>query len=149
LERIRASSPSFFERIVIDLLVGLGYGGSSKDAARVIGRSGDEGIDGVIKEDRLGLDTIYVQAKQWANPVGRPEIQKFVGALSGKRAKKGIFITSSSYTREAIDYAGTIEMKVILIDGMLLSQYMMESNVGVSVKDTYYVKQIDSDFFEE
>jgi restriction system protein len=117
LEAVKKSSPSFFERIVVDLLVQMGYGGSRKDAGEAVGRTGDEGIDGIIKEDRLGLDIIYIQAKRWEGIVGRPEIQKFVGALQGKRAKRGIFLTTSSFTKEAIDYTSSIDIKVILIDG--------------------------------
>jgi len=117
LQHIKSSSPSLFEKIVIELLVKMGYGGSRQDAGRAIGKSGDEGIDGIIKEDRLGLDIIYIQAKRWDNTVGRPEIQKFAGALQGQRARKGIFITTASFSREAVDYASRIENKIVLIDG--------------------------------
>lgn len=149
LSRILGCSPAFFERLVVELLVKMGYGGSRQDAGERIGKSGDGGIDGIIKEDRLGLDTIYVQAKRWQGVVGRPEIQKFVGALQGQRAKKGVFITTSSYTAEAIDYASRIDTKVVLIDGKLLANLMMDFDVGVSVAATYMVKRIDSDYFEE
>jgi len=149
LSRILSCSPTFFERLVVELLVKMGYGGSRRDAGERIGQSGDGGIDGIIKEDRLGLDTIYIQAKRWQGSVGRPEIQKFVGALQGQRAKKGVFITTSSYTAEAIDYASRIDTKVVLIDGKLLANLMMDFDVGVSVSASYIVKRIDSDYFEE
>lgn len=149
LSRILACSPTFFERLVVELLVKMGYGGSRRDAGERIGQSGDGGIDGIIKEDRLGLDTIYIQAKRWQGSVGRPEIQKFVGALQGQRAKKGVFITTSSDTAEAIDYASRIDTKVVLIDGQLLANLMMDFDVGVSVSASYIVKRIDSDYFEE
>jgi restriction system protein len=142
-------TPAFFERLVVDLLVKMGYGGSIKDAGRAIGRTGDEGIDGVIKEDRLGLDIIYVQAKRWqpGNVVGRPEIQKFVGALAGQGAKKGIFITTSSFTKDALDYAPRNETKIVLIDGDELAQLMIDYEMGVSTINRYAVKRIDSDYF--
>jgi restriction system protein len=148
LEQVKSSSPAFFERIVIDLLVKMGYGGSRRDAGRAIGKSGDGGIDGIIKEDKLGLDVIYVQAKRWEGSVGRPEIQKFAGALQGHRANKGVFITTSSYTREAKDYSGMINTKIILIDGIELTSLMIDHNVGVSVVGAYEVKKIDTDYFE-
>ena len=149
LQQIKSSSPSLFEKIVIELLVKMGYGGSRQDAGRAIGKSGDEGIDGIIKEDRLGLDIIYIQAKRWENTVGRPEIQKFAGALQGQRARKGIFITTASFSREAVDYASRIENKIVLIDGERLAQLMIDHNLGVSPMATYEVKRIDSDFFAE
>jgi restriction system protein len=149
LVRVLACSPAFFERLVVELLVKMGYGGSRQDAGERIGRSGDGGIDGIIKEDRLGLDTIYIQAKRWQGNVGRPEIQKFVGALQGQRARKGVFITTSSYTNDATDYASRIDTKVVLIDGQLLANLMMDFDVGVSVAATYMVKRIDSDYFDE
>lgn len=149
LSRILSCSPTFFERLVVELLVKMGYGGSRRDAGERIGQSGDGGVDGIIKEDRLGLDTIYIQAKRWQGSVGRPEIQKFVGALQGQRAKKGVFITTSTYTSEAIDYASRIDTKVVLIDGQLLANLMMDFDVGVSVSASYIVKRIDSDYFEE
>ena len=148
LEQIKAASPSFFERLVIDLLVKMGYGGSRQDAGRAIGRSGDEGIDGIINEDKLGLDVIYVQAKRWDATVGRPEIQKFAGALQGQRARKGIFITTSSFSREAEEYAAHIDSKIILIDGERLAALMVDHNVGVSTVGVYELKKIDSDYFE-
>lgn len=149
LQQIKSSSPSLFEKIVIELLVKMGYGGSRQDAGRAIGKSGDEGIDGIIKEDRLGLDIIYIQAKRWENTVGRPEIQKFAGALQGQRARKGIFITTASFSREALDYASRIENKIVLIDGERLAQLMIDHNLGVSPMATYEVKRIDSDYFAE
>ena len=149
LAEVKRASPSFFEHLVIDLLVRMGYGGSHEDAARPVGRSGDEGIDGIINEDRLGLDVIYLQAKRWENPVGRPEIQKFVGALLGRRSKKGIFITTSVFTKEAVEYARSIDSKVVLIDGARLAQLMFDFDIGVSTQDTYVTKRIDTDYFPE
>ena len=148
LEQVKASPPSFFERVVIDLLIKMGYGGSRHDAGRAIGRSGDEGIDGIIKEDKLGLDTIYVQAKRWKDVVGRPEIQKFAGALQGQRAKKGIFITTSYFSREAEEYVAAIDSKIILIDGEQLATLMVDHDVGVSIVGQYVLKKIDADYFE-
>jgi len=147
INRIKQCSPSFFEKLVIDLLVKMGYGGSKQEAAQVIGKSGDEGIDGIIKEDKLGLDVIYVQAKRWENVVGRPEIQKFVGALAGQKANKGIFITTSYFTKDAEEYAKGLSTKLILIDGKKLTDLMIEYNVGVSIIDTIQIKKIDSDYF--
>jgi restriction system protein len=149
LSRILSCSPRFFEDLVVELLVAMGYGGSRRDAGERVGQSGDGGIDGIIKEDRLGLDTIYIQAKRWQGNVGRPEIQKFVGALQGQRARKGVFITTSAFTADAIDYASRIDTKVVLIDGQHLANLMMDFDVGVSVAATYAVKRIDSDYFEE
>lgn len=149
LSRILACSPTFFEQLVVELLVKMGYGGSRRDAGERIGQTGDGGIDGIIKEDRLGLDTIFIQAKRWQGSVGRPEIQKFVGALQGQRAKKGVFITTSSYTTEAADYATRIDTKVVLIDGKQLASLMIDFEVGVAPAATYVVKRIDSDYFEE
>ena len=149
LARILACSPTFFERLVVELLVKMGYGGSRRDAGERIGQSGDDGIDGIIKEDRLGLDTIYIQAKRWQGSVGRPEIQKFVGALQGQRARKGVFITTSAFTSDAIEYASRIDTKVVLIDGQQLATLMIDFDVAVSVAASYMVKRIDSDYFEE
>ncbi len=149
LERIKTNSPSFFENSVIDLMVAMGYGGSRVDAGKSVGQSGDEGIDGIIKEDRLGLDVIYLQAKRWDGSVGRPEIQKFVGALHGKRAKKGVFITTGRFSGEAYDYVKNIDPKVILIDGRDLANYMIDFNLGASKAVTYEIKRIDSDYFTE
>jgi restriction system protein len=149
IQQIMACSPAFFERLVIDLLVRMGYGGSRKDAGQAIGRGGDGGIDGIIKEDRLGLDVIYIQAKRWEGSVGRPEIQKFVGALQGQRARKGIFITTSAFTSDALNYASMIENKVVLIDGERLAKLMIDNNVAVSSIESYEIKKVDSDYFVE
>ena len=149
LARILICSPIFFEQLVVELLVKMGYGGSRRDAGERVGQTSDGGIDGIIKEDRLGLDTIFIQAKRWQSSVGRPEIQKFVGALQGQRARKGVFITTSHYTSEAIDYASRIDTKVVLIDGRQLSALMIDFDVGVSVSASYVIKRIDSDYFEE
>ena len=148
LDEVRKVSPSFFERLVVQLLLAMGYGGGIGEAARVVGRSGDGGIDGVINEDKLGLDVVYVQAKKWDQPVGRPEIQRFVGALHGRRARKGVFIATSSFTREAQDYAAHLDPKVVLVDGEALTRLMVEYDVGVKEKAVYRVKAIDLDFFE-
>ena len=149
LSSVRDSSPSFFERLVVDLLVKMGYGGNRQDAGRALGKSGDGGIDGIINEDQLGLDVIYIQAKRWEGVVGRPEIQKFAGALQGQRARKGVFITTSGFTKEALEYASLIESKIILINGEKLASLMAEHNVGVAVVGKYEVKKIDSDYFDE
>lgn len=149
LSQIMASPPDFLERVVVDLVVRMGYGGSRRDAGAALGRSGDEGIDGIIKEDPLGLDIIYLQAKRWEGSVGRPEIQKFAGALQGQRARKGIFITTSTFTAEALEYATRIETKIILIDGARLSKLMFDHGVGVATASTYEVKRIDSDYFAD
>lgn len=151
INRVMTLSPAFYERLVVELLVKMGYGGSIKDAGRAIGKSGDEGIDGTIKEDKLGLDIIYIQAKRWqpGNVVGRPELQKFVGALAGQGAKKGIFITTSSFTRDALEYVPRNETKIVLIDGEQLAQFMIDYNLGVSSVNSYEVKRIDGDYFDE
>jgi restriction system protein len=148
LEAVKTAPPAFFEQLVIDLLVRMGYGGSRTDAARAVGRTGDGGIDGVIDEDRLGLDVIYVQAKRWDSAVGRPEIQRFAGALQGQRARKGIFITTSNFTKDAEEYARHIESRIILVDGRRLSRLMFDFDVGATPRSTYTVKQLDSDYFE-
>lgn len=148
LSSVKDATPSFFERLVVDLLVKMGYGGNRQDAGKALGKSGDEGIDGIINEDRLGLDVIYIQAKRWEGTVGRPEIQKFAGALQGQRARKGVFITTLSFTNEAKEYASLIESKIILIDGEHLSRLMVEHNVGVSTVGQYEVKKLDSDYFD-
>lgn len=150
LARVKACSPDFFERLVVRLLTAMGYGGSLADAGKAIGKSGDGGIDGVIKEDKLGLDLLFIQAKKWDNTtVGRPEIQKFVGALYGRKAKKGIFITTSTFSKEARDYADGLDSRVILIDGTQLTELMFDHGIGVSTANSYVVKRIDSDFFED
>ena len=147
LTNVKSCSPAFFERMVVELLVAMGYGGSRKDAGEAIGQSGDEGIDGIIKEDRLGLDIIYIQAKRWSGTVGRPEIQKFAGALMGKGAKKGISITTSSFTKEAMEYARIIDTRIILIDGEQMANLMIDFGVGVTTVNTYEIKKIDTDYF--
>lgn len=151
LNKVVEMSPAFFERLVVELLVKMGYGGSISDAGRAIGKSGDEGIDGTIKEDKLGLDIIYIQAKRWkpGNVVGRPELHKFVGALAGQGAKKGIFITTSSFTKEANDYTPKNETKIVLIDGERLTQLMIDYNIGCTTQQVYEVKRMDSDYFGE
>lgn len=148
LNQVKAASPAFFERLVIDVLVAMGYGGTRQDAGRAIGRSGDGGIDGIIKEDRLGLDVIYVQAKRWESTVGRPEIQKFAGALQGQRASKGVFITTSNFSREAHEYVATISSKIILLDGETLAKLMVDHDVGVTPVGMYELKKVDTDYFE-
>lgn len=149
LTRIKQSSPAFFENLVVELLVKMGYGGSIKDAGKSIGRSGDEGIDGIIKEDKLGLDVIYIQAKRWEGGIGRPEIQKFVGALAGQGAKKGVFITTSKFTKEAKEYHPKNDTKVVLIDGEELAELMIEHNLAVSTVSTFEIKKIDNDYFDD
>jgi len=149
LERVMKSPPSFFERLVVDLLLRMGYGGSREDAGRTIGKAGDGGVDGVINEDRLGLDVIYIQAKRWEKPVGRPLVQAFAGSLEGVRAKKGVMITTSSYSADAHAYVLHIEKRIVLIDGATLAALMIEHNVGVSLEATYDVKRLDLDYFGE
>jgi restriction system protein len=150
LNRVKSCSPDFFERLVVDLLVKMGYGGSRRDAGRAIGKSGDGGIDGIIKEDKLGLDIVYIQAKRWDNTVvGRPEIQKFVGALHEQRARKGVFITTSRFSQEAREYVSIIDSKIVLIDGQELAQLMIDNHVGVSTVSIYEIKKIDSDYFTD
>lgn len=151
LNKVVELSPTFFERLVVELLVKMGYGGSIKDAGKAIGKSGDEGIDGTIKEDKLGLDIIYIQAKLWklGNVVGRPEIQKFVGALAGQGAKKGIFITTSNFTKEALEYTPKNDTKIVLIYGEQLAQLMIDYNLGCTTQQIYELKKIDSDYFGE
>ncbi len=149
LEIIKQYSPDFFEKLVIDLLISMGYGGSRKEAGEAVGQVNDGGIDGIIKEDRLGLDVIYIQAKRWDSTVSRPEIQKFVGALLGKQAKKGIFITTSNFSKQAIEYTTIIDSKIILIDGQRLSELLIDYNVGVSMVESYAIKKIDHDYFTE
>ncbi len=148
LDQIKSGSPSAFEQLVIDLLLAMGYGGTLQDAGQSLGRAGDEGLDGIIKEDRLGLDVIYVQAKKWENPVSRPEIQKFAGALQGRRAKKGVFITTSSFSRGARDYAASIDSRIVLIDGREMAELMIDHGVGVTTSSVYEVKRMAYDYFE-
>jgi len=149
LQAIKGCSPRFFERLVVDVLVGMGYGGTQQDAGKAVGRSGDNGVDGIIKEDRLGLDRIYIQAKRWDGVVGRPEIQKFAGALAGHKARKGVFITTSNFSKEAVDYAANIETRIVLIDGETFAQLMIDHNVGVSLVASYDIKKMDLDYFSE
>ncbi|MGI0495226.1 restriction endonuclease [Alkalinema pantanalense CENA528] len=149
LQRLKGGSPAFFERVVVDLLVAMGYGGSRKEAGRAIGRTGDGGIDGIINEDPLGLDSIYIQAKRWENTVGRPVVQAFAGSLEGFRSRKGVMITTSEFSKEAKDYVTRIEKKIILINGTMLADLMIENDVGVDEKERFVVKKIDNDYFEE
>jgi restriction system protein len=147
LERVKQCSPRFFEQLVVDLLVSMGYGGSRADAGQAVGQSGDEGIDGIIKEDRLGLDVIYIQAKRWNSSVGSPTVQAFAGALMGKKANKGILITTSEFSQQARQYVNNIQQKIILIDGLQLARYMFDFNIGVTEADVYVVKKADLDYF--
>lgn len=150
LQTIKQGSSAFFEQLVVELLVKMGYGGSRVDAGKAVGRTGDGGIDGIIKEDKLGLDVIYIQAKRWdENTIGRRDIQQFAGALQGQRATKGIFITTSKFTKEALEYIKHIGSTIVLIDGEQLAQLMIDNGVGVSVSATYEIKRIDSDYFSE
>lgn len=149
LERVSHLSPAFFEQLVVTLLVKMGYGGSFENSAHVTPLTNDEGIDGIIYEDKLGLNKIYIQAKRWSNQVSRPMIQQFAGALSGKKATKGVFITTSDYTKEARQFVKDVQQKIVLINGDELAKYMIEYNVGVSVKKEYIIKKIDNDYFEE
>jgi restriction system protein len=150
LAKVKACPPEFFERLVVRLLTTMGYGGSLSDAGKAIGKTGDGGIDGVIKEDKLGLDLLYIQAKRWDNTtVGSPEIQKFVGALYGEKANKGIFITTSTFSRAAVEYAAGLNSKIILVDGSQVAELMFDYGVGVSTVSSYVIKRVDSDFFED
>ena len=149
LQTVKRSSPAFFEKLVVDLLVEMGYGGTRKDAGQTVGQSHDGGVDGIINEDRLGLDVIYIQAKRWENSVGRPEVQKFAGSLQGFRARKGILITTTTFTKEARDFVSRIDNRIILIDGETLAMLMIENNVGVTSLTSYEIKKIDSDFFTD
>ena len=149
LERVKTCSPVYFERLVVQLLIKMGYGGSREEAGEAVGSSGDGGIDGIINEDRLGLDAIYLQAKRWEGVVGSPEVMKFVGALAGRHATKGVLITTSHFTSEAQKYVKTSAYKVVLIGGARLAELMIEHGLGVSVAATYQLKRIDSDFFSE
>jgi restriction system protein len=149
IDRVMSCSPRFFEKLVVDLLVQMGYGGSRKDAGQAIGQSGDGGVDGIIKEDRLGLDIVYIQAKRWEGTVGRPVVQAFAGSLEGFRARKGVLITTSSFTRDARDYVERIEKKIVLIDGEQLAQFMIDYGIGVAEVATYTVKKADLDYFGE
>jgi restriction system protein len=147
IERVQDQTAEFFEQLVLDVLHAMGYGGRREDASERLGKTGDEGVDGVIREDRLGLDAIYVQAKKWSNTVGRPEIQKFVGALQGQKATKGVFIATSAFSPDAIEYADKVIPRVILVDGNELAQLMMEHDVGVATSNEYLLKRLDLDYF--
>jgi len=149
LEQLLGTDPYYFEQIVVDVLVAMGYGGSRDEAAQVTKKSNDGGIDGIINEDRLGLDVIYVQAKRWQNNIGRKEIQSFVGALAGYQAHKGIFITTSDFIQSATDYAKSVNQKVVLINGPKLADLLIEHNIGVSTVRTIEIKRLDSDYFED
>ena len=148
LQRVKQVNPAFFERLVVDLLIAMGYGGSRRDAGQAIGQSGDDGIDGIIKEDKLGLDAVYLQAKRWESTVGRPHLQSFAGSLEGNRARKGVFITTSTFSQEARSYVERIEKRIVLIDGEQLAQLMIEHGVGVAEVASYVVKRMDLDYFE-
>lgn len=148
LERVKASSPRFFEQLVVDLLVKMGYGGSRADAGERVGSSGDGGIDGIINEDRLGLDLICIQAKRWEGTVGRPTVQAFVGSMEGRRARKGVMLTTGTFSADAQQYVGQIERKIVLIDGRRLAQLMIEHQVGVSQHRAFILKKVDQDYFE-
>lgn len=149
LTRLKACDPVFFERLVVELLLKMGYGKNLSEAGKAIGRTGDEGIDGVISEDKLGLDSIYIQAKRWAGSVGRPEIHKFVGALHGKGARKGVFLTTGTFTADAKEYvARLLDLRVVLIDGQALAEYMIDYGLGVTTRTIYEIKRVDSDWFD-
>ena len=149
IKRIKSSSPRFFEHLVVELLVAMGYGGSRKDAGEAVGQSGDGGVDGIIKEDRLGLDVIYLQAKRWEGTVGRPTVQAFAGSLEGHRARKGVLITTSQFSPDALDYVTRIEKKIVLIDGDELAKLMIDFGIGVAADAVYEIKRLDTDYFEE
>jgi restriction system protein len=149
IERVKKCPPKFFEKLVVDLLVSMGYGGSRKDAGQAVGQSGDDGIDGIIKEDKLGLDVVYLEAKRWEATVGRPTVQAFAGSLEGQRARKGVLITTSQFSQEAKDYVSRIEKKIILIGGEELAQLMIDHGIGVTEVRTYSVRKMDLDYFGE
>ena len=149
LDEIADHTPAFFEKVVLDLMKAMGYGGWGDASGRLTSAGADEGIDGIIHEDRLGLDAIYLQAKRWQGPVGRPEIHKFVGALHGRRARKGVFVTTSTFTREAVDYAAQIDTKIVLVDGRTLARLMILHDVGCAPAQAFVVKKLDSDYFVE
>jgi restriction system protein len=149
LDQIKTAPPEFFERLVVDLLLLMGYGGSRDDAGKTVGKSGDGGIDGIINEDPLGLDTVCIQAKRWEGTVGRPVVQAFAGSLEGFRAKKGVLITTSTFSADAIAFIRQIEKRIVLIDGPRLAKLMVQHDLGVSTIATYAVKKVDSDYFED
>jgi restriction system protein len=148
LDRIKAAPPDFFERLVVELLIAMGYGGSRRDAGEAVGRSGDGGIDGVIKEDRLGLDAVYIQAKRWENPVGRPMVQQFSGSLDQHKATKGVLITTSSFTADARDYVRSIGKRIVLVDGIQLADLLIDNEVGVLTEASYKLVRVDPGFFD-
>lgn len=148
LESIKNGTPAAFEQIVVDLLVAMGYGGSVEDAGKVVGKSADGGIDGIIKQDKLGLDAIYVQAKRWKDVVGSPEVMKFSGSLTKRHANRGVFITTSTFTKDASEFVEAMPQKIVLIDGKLLASLMIEHNVGVSPMRSYTLKRLDQDYFD-
>jgi restriction system protein len=149
IETIHSCRPKFFENLVVDLLIAMGYGGSRKDTGAAIGRTGDGGVDGIIKEDRLGLDIVYIQAKRWTNTVSAPDVQAFAGSLEGFRARKGVMITTSKFSPKAHEYVEKIEKKIVLIDGEQLAQLMIDFGIGVTEVDHYVVKRLDLDYFDE
>lgn len=149
LERVRSCSPQFFERLVVELLVAMGYGGSLADAGKAVGRTGDDGVDGIIKEDKLGLDVVCIQAKRWTNTVGRPLVQAFAGSMEGQRAKKGVMLATSSFSKDAHEYVFRIERKIVLIDGRQLAELMIDHGIGTTTSRIYDIKRIDSDYFTE
>lgn len=149
LERVKSCSPAFFEKLVVELLVAMGYGGSRADAGQALGRSGDGGIDGIIKEDKLGLDVVCLQAKRWTGTVGRPVVQAFAGSMEGYRARKGVLLTTATFSRDAEDYITRIERKIVLIDLTQLARLMIEHNVGAAISRTYIVKRVDLDYFDD
>jgi restriction system protein len=149
LDRIKACSPEFFERLVVELLVAMGYGGTLADAGQAIGKTGDGGIDGIIKEDKLGLDVVCIQAKRWEGTVGRPEVQSFAGSMEAHRAKKGVLFTTSTFSKDANDYVRMIERKIVLIDKQLLTELMIDHGIGVVVDRTYVLNKVDSDYFDD
>ena len=149
LDKVKSCTPAFFERLVVDLLVAMGYGGSRQDAGKVVGGSGDGGIDGIIKEDKLGLDALYIQAKRWEAAVGRPVVQSFAGSMEAQRARKGVLITTSRFSKDAHDYVAQIEKKIVLMDGEQLVEHMINCGLGVSTAATYTVHRLDLDYFEE
>ncbi len=149
LEQVKSCSPSFFERLVVDLLVAMGYGGSRKDAGQAVGGSGDGGIDGIIKEDPLGLEAVYIQAKRWQDSVGGPVVQAFAGSLMGHGARKGVLITTSHFTKDALAYVEKIDKSIVLVDGPRLAELMIDAGIGVTEVASYAVKRLDSDYFED
>ncbi|MEO2013155.1 MAG: restriction endonuclease [Fuerstiella sp.] len=150
LQQVKNGEDQFFERMVVELLVSMGYGGSFKDAGKAVGRSGDGGIDGVIKEDKLGLDVVVIQAKKWTeNSVGRPAVQSFAGSMEGFRASKGVFITTSTFSQPAVEYVNTIQRRIVLIDGPALARLMIDHGIGVTKFDSYTLKRLDADYFDQ